>query len=187
MYMSAADNINSRQRRTPEQIAADRQKIVEHVTSEGGKNVRVPKWASRTDISALESSGQLNRTVKQEFDTIHSPHFGKNGMNVAVRRNRAYLHLPESSSISSSGRDLEWQKKHLRTANSLYKNMKESRFSADNAYVPGSTDANWLKLEDAADAAEREYENHTNWMVETPELNRAYDKHMDNVHRGLLY
>lgn len=187
MYMSAADNINSRQRRTPEQIAADRQKIVEHVTSEGGKNVRVPKWASRTDISALESSGQLSRTVRQEFDTVHSPNFGRNGMNVAVKRNRAYLHLPKPANSSGSNGGLDWQKQHLKTANSLYTSMKEARWSADNAYVPGTTDDNWLKLEDAADEAEREYDAHTDWMVETPELSRAYDKHLDNVHRGRLY
>lgn len=194
--MSAADNINPRQRRTPQQIAADRQGIIEHVTSNGGAHVRPPKGTSQSDINALVSSGQLRRTVKREFDVVYSPNFN-NGQNVSALRTRAYLHLPEgtnpatevdiSAPMSTGGpegirpKSAEWSKHHYGTANSLYSKMQETRSMADQVDYREAPE-----LHHAADEAEEAYDNQINFMHDYSDLHGALNKHLDVAHKGLL-
>jgi len=97
-------------RRSPIQIAADRQRIVDFVVANGGRYlggidragldriwVRKQDWMRPGDVAALVDKGLLERKVEREFD--RQPHrdgwgaslFG--GAGVCVRH-RAYLARP---------------------------------------------------------------------------------------------
>lgn len=188
--MGQEHNINPRQRRSKEQIAADRQAIVDHVSSSGGSNVRPPEGASRVDIAALEAAGQLRRTVRREFDVVYSPNFN-NGQNVSALRHRVYLHLPEEVSpateidISPKSHlpgSAGWVQHHYKTANDLYRNMQATRDFADQVdYLEAP------ELHEAADEAEEAYDNQFAFMNDFPDLHGALNKHLDAAHKGYLY
>ena len=191
--MSAADNINKVQRRTPSKIQEDRQALIAHVKEKGGAHVRPPAGASRGDIDALVKSGQLTRTVRKEYDTYDAPHFGDGKTKISAVRQRAYLHLPENpatevnigaegSSRSKITGDPTYKRRMFNTANELHRNMKAAQWDLENAdYKHPDYD----RLSDAADEAENDYENHTQFLQDYPDLHGVLKKHEDEAWRGL--
>jgi hypothetical protein len=87
-------------KRNPSQIAADRERIVTHITANDW--TRPATWMRPTDIAALVDAGRIVRTVRKEYDrsTGHQSNmFG--GAAVMVRR-RAYLSIPEAAHTTAA-------------------------------------------------------------------------------------
>jgi len=148
---------------------------------------------TRGDIDALVKSGQLTRTVRKEYDTYDAPHFGDGKTKISAVRQRAYLHLPENpatevnigaegSSRSKITGDPTYKRRMFNTANELHRNMKAAQWDLENAdYKHPDYD----RLSDAADEAENDYENHTQFLQDYPDLHGVLKKHEDEAWRGL--
>ena len=106
-------------RRTSSEVAADRQRILDHLTTHADRGWERPTvWMRDTDIAALVKEGKVERYIRKEYDQqpAQNPRFG--GSAVCVRY-RAYIRIHKDAVTELTDWASESRRDAIRNARAL--------------------------------------------------------------------